>query len=86
MVAIEDTTPSSFTVIWDGVDNAVSYDVDLYKGGNLVSSTNTTEPTITYENLSYDTEYSVTIVTNADGVDYADSYESSSFVTDTDSL
>ncbi len=84
-------SPSSFEVSWNTVQHAIGYTVYLYLGnGNdgdtPISSTTTNGTALTYTNLSADTRYSIRIISNADGIEYADSLLSYSEHVDLDPL
>ena len=77
-ITITNLSPSSFNVVWNTVPNAIGYQVFLYlgdgdEGDTPISSTTTNGSALTYTNLSADTTYSIRIIANADGIEYADS-------------
>lgn len=76
VITFSDITPSSFKVSWNQVSNAVGYEVHLYLNDELLSSTTTNGSALTYTNLMHETTYKIGIITNADGINYANSLES----------
>jgi hypothetical protein len=72
-------TASGFTANWSTVVNASSYDVLVYQGATLISTTNAAgEATITVDitGLSEYTPYTYTVIAKGDGATYFDSYPS----------
>ena len=74
-------TLSGFTFTWDAVDNAVSYVIDIYSGGELVSEGITTTgnsiilvllPGETFQSLPTGT-YNIKVTAIGDGENYLDS-------------
>ena len=72
--AIADATSISdngFTANWTAVDNAVSYDVNLYMGTTLISTTNVvgqTSSNHSFTGLQAGTTYKYTVVAKGDGI------------------
>lgn len=74
MAALVDGTPNSIEVVWDAVENAGSYVVTATPAtGDAVGET-VTEPSHTFTNLAYETEYTISVVAKpADAAAYKDS-------------
>ncbi len=72
--ALVDGTPNSIKVTWNAVENAGSYVVTATPAtGDAVSET-VTEPSHTFTNLAYETEYTISVVAKpADAAAYKDS-------------
>lgn len=69
-------TSSGFTANWTAVDNASSYDVQVYQGATLISTTNfsgQSTATGAITGLSAGTSYTYKVVAKGDGVSYTNS-------------
>ena len=75
-LVFSDITPSSFKITWSQIPFAIGYEVHLYTGDTLISSITVNATTLSYTGLVHDTTYKIGIITNADGIDYANSLES----------
>ena len=71
-----DITASSFTANWTAVANATSYDVKVYLGTLLVSTTNApgqATSSLAITGLSFGTSYTFVVIAKGDGSTYLDS-------------
>lgn len=76
-------TESGFTANWTPVDNAQSYDVLVYQGSSLISTTNAdgqSASSIDITGLTGGTEYTFKVIARGNGTDYGDSDLSESSV------
>ena len=72
-------TASGFTANWSTVVNASSYDVLVYQGASLISTTNASgqaATSVAITGLSEYTSYTYTVIAKGDGATYFDSYPS----------
>ena len=76
IIVAEETTPSAFKVVWNEIENAIGYEVHLYTGDTLISSVTINSTSLTYTGLVHETTYKVGAISNADGIDFANSLES----------
>lgn len=77
-----EVTYESATVSWTEVDNATKYSV-IFVNGETETEYETTETSITFENLSAETDYSVKVAAVGNDVSYTTSeYSTASFTTE----
>ena len=70
-----------FTANWTPVDNAISYDVSVYKGASLISKTNASgqaSESLAITGLTTATEYTYKVTAIADEINYIGSFSSAS--------
>jgi hypothetical protein len=77
--AASNLTSVGFTANWTAVDNALSYDVQVYQGVTLVGTYNKegqASSSLVIDDLSSFTQYTYTVIAKGDGLNYANSEES----------